>query len=104
MGSISGAYDAKVGFTPGASSLHSCMTGHGPDSTVYKKVNAGDIQETGAEEKPVRIPDNSLAFMFETMFMLKTTEYAMGEFLTVDEDYYKCWTELKDIKITEKKE
>jgi homogentisate 1,2-dioxygenase len=39
MGSISGAYDAKVGFVPGAGSLHSCMTGHGPDSTVYQKVN-----------------------------------------------------------------
>lgn len=37
MGSISGSYDAKVGFVPGAGSLHSCMTGHGPDSTVYKK-------------------------------------------------------------------
>lgn len=52
----------------------------------------------------MRIPDNSLAFMFETMFMLKTTEYAMGEFLTVDEDYHKCWSDLKDIKIAEKKE
>jgi homogentisate 1,2-dioxygenase len=33
MGNICGAYDAKgVGFGPGCSSLHSCMTPHGPDS------------------------------------------------------------------------
>lgn len=62
------------------------------------------IEETGAQEKPVRIPDTNLAFMFETMFMLKTTEYAMGEFLTVDDDYYKCWTDLKDIKIEGQKQ
>lgn len=33
MGNICGAYDAKgEGFGPGCSSLHSCMTPHGPDS------------------------------------------------------------------------
>lgn len=49
----------------------------------------------------MRIPDTSLAFMFESMYMLKTTSYAMGEFLTVDEDYFKCWSELKEIRIAE---
>ena len=37
MGLIQGQYDAKAagkgGFVPGASSLHSCMTPHGPEVT-----------------------------------------------------------------------
>lgn len=32
--------------------------------------------------------------------MLKTTTYAMGEFMTVDEEYHECWSELKEVKIT----
>lgn len=37
MGNISGAYDAKgEGFGPGCSSLHSCMTPHGPDAEAYE--------------------------------------------------------------------
>lgn len=36
MGNISGIYDAKgAGFAPGCSSLHSCMTPHGPDAESY---------------------------------------------------------------------
>jgi homogentisate 1,2-dioxygenase len=39
MGNISGAYDAKKkGFEPGAASLHSCMSGHGPEAGVFEKV------------------------------------------------------------------
>jgi homogentisate 1,2-dioxygenase len=40
MGNIEGKYDAKeAGFSPGASSLHSAMAGHGPESGVYKKAS-----------------------------------------------------------------
>ncbi len=39
MGNISGEYDAKVGFVPGASSLHSAMSGHGPDNDVFTKAS-----------------------------------------------------------------
>jgi len=36
MGNIQGTYDAKeAGFCPGASSLHSCMSGHGPENEVF---------------------------------------------------------------------
>src|SRR5450631_2166164 len=36
MGLIHGAYDAKAaGFTPGGSSLHNCMSGHGPDAETF---------------------------------------------------------------------
>eukprot|EP00349_Pseudokeronopsis_sp_Brazil_P000981 CAMPEP_0202961720 /NCGR_PEP_ID=MMETSP1396-20130829/5789_1 /ASSEMBLY_ACC=CAM_ASM_000872 /TAXON_ID= /ORGANISM="Pseudokeronopsis sp., Strain Brazil" /LENGTH=325 /DNA_ID=CAMNT_0049681763 /DNA_START=201 /DNA_END=1174 /DNA_ORIENTATION=+ len=38
MGNIAGVYDAKEqGFCPGAASLHSTMTGHGPEAEVFEK-------------------------------------------------------------------
>lgn len=38
MGNIAGIYDAKEkGFGPGSSSLHSAMSGHGPDKDVFMK-------------------------------------------------------------------
>jgi len=44
MGNIAGIYDAKeVGFGPGCSSLHSTMSGHGPDSDVFKKASSVDL-------------------------------------------------------------
>ncbi len=47
MGLIHGEYDAKEatakgGFVPGGSSLHNCMSGHGPDAASYAKAVAGD--------------------------------------------------------------
>ena len=40
MGNIKGVYDAKEeGFSPGASSLHSCMAGHGPEEGVFNKAS-----------------------------------------------------------------
>ena len=45
MGNISGQYDAKeTGFCPGAASLHSCMSAHGPESEVYKKASTVDLK------------------------------------------------------------
>lgn len=49
MGNIAGTYDAKEkGFIPGASSLHSAMTGHGPEAEVF-------IKASNAELKPMFI-------------------------------------------------
>lgn len=40
MGNIAGTYDAKEkGFTPGASSLHLTMSGHGPEASVFEKAS-----------------------------------------------------------------
>lgn len=51
MGNISGIYDAKgVGFAPGCSSLHSCMTPHGPDTESYE----GFVK---SEPKPYKISE-----------------------------------------------
>lgn len=72
MGNIIGTYDAKEeGFSPGASSLHLPMTPHGPETEVFLKASNSDLV-------PVRYPENSLAFMFESVLMLKTTKFAMN--------------------------
>jgi homogentisate 1,2-dioxygenase len=44
MGNIGGEYDAKVGFVAGASSLHSAMSGHGPDAEVFDKASNSDLK------------------------------------------------------------
>lgn len=79
MGNIAGTYDAKEkGFIPGASSLHSCMSGHGPEAEVFEKAS-------NAELKPMFIGKDSLAFMFETCYMMKLTQHAAYKY--VDTEY-----------------
>ena len=86
MGNIAGTYDAKEkGFIPGASSLHSTMSGHGPDHEVFNKAS-------NAELKPMFIGVGSLAFMFETCYMMKLTQHAAFNY--VDSEYMDCWRSL----------
>jgi len=88
MGNIYGAYDAKgAGFGPGCSSLHSTMTPHGPDYKAFEGAS-------NAELKPVKQID-TCSFMFETCYLVKLYKKALGECITVDEDYYKCWSGLE---------
>jgi homogentisate 1,2-dioxygenase len=90
MGNIAGVYDAKeVGFVPGSSSLHSTMSGHGPEKDVFIKASNADL-------KPIKIGDNSMAFMFETAYLLKLSDYAVDE-TNQDVDYYKCWDNLPKV-------
>ena len=87
MGLIFGQYDAKPeGFVPGGASLHNCMSGHGPDAEAFEK--AGN-----AELKPQKY-DNTLAFMFETRFVIRPTKFAM-ETAALQKDYFECWQGLK---------
>eukprot|EP01098_Paradermamoeba_levis_P016930 TRINITY_DN942_c0_g1_i1.p1 TRINITY_DN942_c0_g1~~TRINITY_DN942_c0_g1_i1.p1 ORF type:complete len:431 (-),score=97.56 TRINITY_DN942_c0_g1_i1:139-1431(-) len=87
MGLITGAYEAKKeGFVPGGGSLHSCMSAHGPDTTTFLKCSAEEL-------KPVKLFTGSLAFMFETTYMLKISKFAHNESLK-DVNYYKCWQDL----------
>ena len=45
MGNVKGSYDAKEkGFVPGASSLHVCMSAHGPEAEVYEKASAAELK------------------------------------------------------------
>ncbi|HEX3107651.1 MAG TPA: homogentisate 1,2-dioxygenase [Thermoanaerobaculia bacterium] len=87
MGLIFGTYDAKAeGFVPGGASLHNCMSGHGPDAATFE-------QATGAELQPRYLGD-TLAFMFETRFVLKPSRAALTA-PQLQRDYWKCWQGLQ---------
>ena len=83
MGLIQGAYDAKEGgFSGGGASLHNCMAGHGPDKASYEKA-------VSAELKPVKI-ENTMAFMFESRWVLRPTRWA-AETPLCQLDYDEVW-------------
>jgi homogentisate 1,2-dioxygenase len=85
MGLIQGKYDAKVGFVEGGASLHSCMTAHGPDKNTF-------VAASTAELKPEHF-EAGLAFMFETTYMLKVSDFAAkGDHR--EKDYIKCWGDM----------
>ena len=84
MGLIHGAYDAKAGgFAPGGASLHNQMSGHGPDQASWEKASAAPLA-------PHKI-EGTMAFMFETRFVLRPTAYALQS-PTMQLDYDDCWT------------
>jgi homogentisate 1,2-dioxygenase len=87
MGLIVGKYDAKEeGFVPGGSSLHNCMSGHGPDAATVEK----------AERADTRIPehvDGTMAFMFETRAVICPTATALA-LPQLQPDYPGCWATL----------
>jgi homogentisate 1,2-dioxygenase len=87
MGLIHGVYDAKEGggFEAGGCSLHNCMSGHGPDAAVLEKATSADLT-------PV-YQGNTLAFMFESRFIIKPTTFAMNT-KTRQTNYYQCWQNL----------
>lgn len=81
MGNIYGQYDAKEkGFSPGASSLHLCMTPHGPDSEAFEKAS-------NAELKPQKL-SGTLSFMLESCLFFKVSTKSQ-ELIKRDEEYYK---------------
>ncbi|HEY2092348.1 MAG TPA: homogentisate 1,2-dioxygenase [Thermoanaerobaculia bacterium] len=87
MGLIFGTYDAKAeGFVPGGASLHNCMSGHGPDAASFE-------QATEAELQPRYLGD-TLAFMFETRYVLKPARAALAA-PQLQRDYWKCWQGLQ---------
>lgn len=83
MGLVYGAYDAKSeGFNPGGSSLHNCMTPHGPDALTF---------ELGTQAPSVPAHQgNTMAFMFESRYVLQPTQQAIdAEFR--QPDYVDVW-------------
>jgi len=84
MGLIHGAYDAKAdGFVPGGSSVHNCMSGHGPDAATFDKASSADTRQ------PHKVGD-TMAFMFETRNVLVPTEQALAS-PQLQGDYQGCW-------------
>jgi homogentisate 1,2-dioxygenase len=89
MGLIHGVYDAKsTGFVPGGSSLHNCMSGHGPDAATFDKAMAADTRV------PQHITD-TMAFMFESRSLLRPTRCALQEMPRLQADYMSHWQGLK---------
>jgi homogentisate 1,2-dioxygenase len=86
MGLVHGVYDAKEsgGFVPGGCSLHNCMSAHGPDAGVLKSASDADL-------KPAYMKD-TLAFMFESRFVMRPTAFALRNGL--QKDYDACWQDL----------
>ncbi len=88
MGLIQGIYDAKEGgFAPGASSLHNCMSPHGPDAATFEKASNADLSKADY----VR---DTMAFMFETRRVIRPTQVAMSA-ATLQTDYDQVWSGLK---------
>jgi homogentisate 1,2-dioxygenase len=82
MGLIHGAYEAKPsGFVPGGASLHNCLSAHGPDRMSFAAAST-------APDEPQHL--KSLAFMFETRFVLAPTKFAL-ETPALQNDYDSVW-------------
>src|SRR6201990_3009384 len=87
MGLVYGVYDARPqGFTPGGASLHNCMLPHGPDRDAFNHASFG-------EQKPVKM-SGTMAFMFETRFPQRVTQYAATS-ASLQDDYADCWQGLE---------
>ena len=87
MGLIYGTYDAKLeGFLPGGASLHNCMSAHGPDADSFTGASAVEL-------KPERY-EATLAFMFESRYVIQPTKYAL-EGSQRQKDYIACWQGLE---------
>ena len=70
MGLVRGAYDAKAeGFLPGGASLHNTFTSHGPDAETFARASSVELA-------PQKVAD-TLAFMFESRWMIVPTRQAM---------------------------
>jgi homogentisate 1,2-dioxygenase len=88
MGLVYGQYDAKPeGFRPGGASLHNSLVPHGPDTEAFARAQ-------GATLAPHKL-DNTLAFMFESRWRFKPTEWAMRPG-ALDTAYAECWSGLQD--------
>ena len=87
MGHINGEYDAKIGggFVPGSSSLHNCMSGHGPDADAFKKATEMDLV-------PQKL-DKTMAFMFESRYLWRTSPWACST-PKLQKNYRDCWKNL----------
>ena len=84
MGLIQGAYDAKEGgFVPGGASLHNCMSAHGPDKASYDKAITAKLEP--------QYVGGTLAFMFESRYVLEPTAAAMQVSL-LDAGYDAAWS------------
>jgi homogentisate 1,2-dioxygenase len=89
MGLVQGVYDAKPhGFVPGGASLHNSMLPHGPAPEVFEEASRAKLEP--------RFLDNTLAFMFESRYVLHPTEFAL-ECPQLQGDYAESWHSLRKL-------
>jgi len=91
MGLIHGDYDAKTGggFKPAGASLHNVMSAHGPDSSTHERASNSELV-------PQKIGTGSMAFMFESCFMLGVTPWGLRTCEKAQNDYNEeSWMSLK---------
>ena len=87
MGLVHGVYDAKPGgFVPGGMSLHNAMVAHGPDAEAFERASTKVLE-------PEKL-SGTLAFMFETRYVLEPTAYA-SSLDRIDTGYADCWADLE---------
>ncbi len=70
----------------GGASLHNQMSAHGPDADAFEKAS-------NAELKPVKL-SGTMAFMFESRYVIRPTKYAM-ETSELQHEYFEVWQNLK---------
>lgn len=86
MGLCFGQYDAKEeGFVAGGASLHNQMSAHGPDAEAFEKASNADL-------KPQKL-SGTMAFMFESRYIIRPTEYAMKT-SELQHEYFEVWQKL----------
>ena len=91
MGLIHGVYDAKAdGFLPGGGSLHNCFSAHGPDQATYAKASTENLA-------PV-YQGRTLAFMFESRYVLEPTAFAM-QTPALQKNYDNAWDGFESAKV-----
>ena len=65
------------------------MSGHGPDSVTHAKA-------TSAELRPVKVGEGSMAFMFESCYMVGVTEWGLERCQKVQKKYNEeSWQPLR---------
>jgi homogentisate 1,2-dioxygenase len=94
MGLISGSYIAKGGGTGGfqaaGASLHNCMSSHGPDSAAFEKASCEQLV-------PVKVGMGSMAFMFESCYMVGVTDWGLEKCRKLQANYsQESWGGLVD--------
>lgn len=91
MGLIQGEYEAKKeGFLPGGASLHSAGSPHGPDARTFEMASQEALV-------PVRVAEDTMAFMFESSLMLETSQWAMNTSGALQAEYWRAWENLKPL-------
>lgn len=92
MGLIKGSYEAKQeGFLPGGASLHSPCSPHGPDAATFEAASKETLL-------PKRVAEDTMAFMFESCLMLRTTRWAIDTSKSdckLQPEYWRAWSDLK---------